>query len=179
MELAFWIAVSLLLYAYIGYPLLLAVLERLFAKEVRTGEDLPTVSLIIAAYNEEKIIEAKLENSLDLDYPREKLEIVVASESTDKTDEIVQQFAERGVKLFHFTRRGKAAMLFSSVPQLLGDIVVFSDANAMYSKDAIRKLVRNFADSRVGCVSGQLKYVQASNSQNANEGLYWRYEMFV
>ena len=179
MALIFWISVALLVYSYIGYPLLLILLAPFLGKRVSKSDFKPSVSLVIAAYNEEQIIAAKIENSLGLDYPREKLEIVIASESTDKTDAIVEAYRGRGVKLLHYSRRGKPAMLFATVPELHGEILVFSDANAMYENDAITKLVRNFADSRIGCVSGQLKYRDSLQSAGANESLYWRYEMWV
>jgi cellulose synthase/poly-beta-1,6-N-acetylglucosamine synthase-like glycosyltransferase len=184
-EGVFFLSVFFVFYPYLGYPLVLYMLSSVFGRDVAKGElpegSLPSVSLIISAYNEEDVIEAKLRNSLELDYPGEKLEIIVASESDDRTNLIAGRYAPRGVKLFSFTgRRGKASTLFRTVPNAKGEIVVFSDANGMYEKDAIRKLVRNFADGRVGCVSGLLRYENPEGvSVGKGEGLYWRYEMMV
>lgn len=177
MDVLFWLSAFLVLYPYLGYPLVLLVLGWFQGKTVGRGEDWPSVTLLIAAYNEAQVIGEKLENSLALDYPRGKLEIVVASESSDRTNEIVEGYRARGVKLYAFSqRRGKAALLYSTVPLAQGEIVVFSDANALYDSDAVKKLVRNFADPRLGCVSGQLTYVNTSTGAAASEALYWRYE---
>jgi cellulose synthase/poly-beta-1,6-N-acetylglucosamine synthase-like glycosyltransferase len=135
--------------------------------------------MIISAYNEQNVIADKLNNSLSLDYPSDKLEIIVASESTDQTNQIIRQFTGKQIVLDAFgNRQGKAATLFRTVPQAKGEIIVFSDANAMYEPDAIRKLVRNFGDRRIGCVSGQLRYFNPNDSSTGSgEGLYWNYEM--
>jgi cellulose synthase/poly-beta-1,6-N-acetylglucosamine synthase-like glycosyltransferase len=132
------------------------------------------VSLLIAAYNEQQVIEAKLMNSLELDYPSDLLEIAVASESTDRTNEMISALTPR-VKLFAYTRRGKASMLFHTVPQLTGDIVIFSDANAFYERDAVKRIVQHFANPHIGCVSGKLVYTPHSKS-SGSESAYWRYE---
>lgn len=181
MELLFWASVGLIVYAYLGYPLVLWGWGKVRGKTPQRSEVTPKVTLLIAAYNEEAVIAEKIENSLALDYPHEQLEIVVASESTDNTNAIVKRFAARGVKLRAYApRRGKAATLCSTVPQVEGEIVVFSDANALYHRDALRKLVGPFADPRIGCVSGRLEYVsRAADSAAASESLYWRYEMCV
>lgn len=181
MEIVFWPAVFLIVYSYFGYPIILIILGLRKGEKVSKREITPTVSLLILTYNEEGIIREKIENSLNLDYPQDKLEVVVASESTDRTDEIVREYAERGVILYSFKKReGKQVTIYRVMPLLKGEIVVFSDANALYQRNAIRKLVRNFNDPGVGCVSGQLKYV---NSQEASigktEGLYWKYEVFI
>lgn len=168
-----------MLFVHLGYPLTLWLLGKIRGRVVQRRDLTPKVTLLIAAYNEEDIIAKKLENSLALDYPREQLEIVVASESSDNTNAIVGQFASRGVKLRVFARRGKSAMLYACAPQAQGEILVFSDANAMYQADAIRKLVRNFADERIGCVSGRLEYIESATSSAAgNESNYWRFEVW-
>jgi len=156
----FWLFSGLFLYTYLGYPVLLAsiglIRENRNVKEPIT----PGLTLIISAYNEGEIIEKKIQNSLALDYPREKLEIVVVSDaSSDKTEEIAKRYKEVGV----LTRRvegrvGKTACLNVVVPEVRGEIVVFSDANSMFPEQAVRKLVQNFADSMVGCVTGYTKY---------------------
>jgi len=181
MTILFWASAGLMLFVYLGYPLTLWLLGKIRGRVAQRRDLTPKVTLVIAAYNEEDTIAEKLENSLALDYPREQLEIVVASESSDNTNAIVGQFASRGIKLRAFTalRRGKASTLYACVPQAQGKIVVFSDANAMYQADAIRKLVRNFADPRIGCVSGRLEYVESATSCAAgNESRYWRYEVW-
>lgn len=177
----FILSLSLLFYVFFGYPLALYFLSWFLRKEPQKSEALPTVSLIISAYNEQDIIADKLKNTLHLNYPSDKLEVIIASESTDKTNEIVGQFADKGFKLQSFEdRAGKAATLFRTVPHAHGEILIFSDANAMYEADAIQKLVRNFADKRIGCVSGQLQYDNLHGTGvGMGEGFYWKYEMLI
>lgn len=180
-EALFWLSLALVLYPYLGYPFLLALLGLVWGKSpARDEHHEPRVTLLISAYNEEEVIAEKLENSLRLDYPREKLEIVVASESTDRTNEIVAGYCSRGVKLHAFSqRRGKSALLHATVPLACSAIVVFSDANALYDPSALKKLVRNFADPRVGCVSGELVYEPGSGAAALSESLYWKYEQWL
>jgi cellulose synthase/poly-beta-1,6-N-acetylglucosamine synthase-like glycosyltransferase len=176
----FWILSGAIVYTYFGYPLVLHFAAKVYKKEIKKKDIYPSVSLIIAAYNEEKSIEDKIKNSLDLDYPQEKLEIIVASDcSTDKTNEIVKQFSSYNVKLsVSKERRGKTAGRNMVVPVAKGEIIILSDATGIYERDVIKKLVRNFYDDRVGCVGGILKYVNHTNSMvGSGEGLYWRYEM--
>jgi len=181
LEISFWLMVFLVFYSYFGYPIILMILGLRKGKKVSKGEIIPTVSLLILAYNEERIIREKIENSLNLDYPRSKLEIVVASESTDRTNGIVKKYADQGIVLHSFKRReGKQATIYRVIPLLKGEIVIFSDANALYRKDAIKELVRNFSDSTIGCVCGKLEYVNPERvSIGETEGLYWRYEIFI
>ena len=125
-----WASLALLVWTHVGYPLLAAVVARLFPRPVHAGDGLPTVALVIAAYNEEDVIEAKLENALALDYPRERLRIIVASDaSSDRTDEIVRGFADRGVELSVCPRGGKVNAQNVTVRGLDSDILAFSDAN--------------------------------------------------
>ena len=181
MEYLFWTSVFLILYPYVGYPLLLQLLSHMWGKSPQHEEGTAQVTLLISAYNEEAVIADKIENSLALDYPSERLEIVVASESDDRTNEIVGKYAARGVRLRAFScRQGKAATLYATVPQAQGEIIVFSDANVFYDRDALRKLVRNFADPRIGCVSGRHEYVEyGAQSAGASETVYWRFETWV
>jgi len=181
MEIIFWLLVSLILYCYLGYPLILIILGLLFGKEIKKEEITPHVSLLIPVYNEEKIIQKKIENSLELNYPKEKLEIVVASESDDRTNEIVKEYENRGVKLIEFAgREGKQYTIYRTTPNCQGGIIVLTDANGMFKKDALKKLVRNFADPKIGCVSGELKYINPQKkSIGENEGIYWKYEVFI
>jgi len=168
----------------VGYPIFLTLAGLLIHRRWRRDDTAePTVSLIVSAYNEEKIIAQKLENTLALDYPRGRLEIIVASDgSTDHTDEITQSFSNRGVLLRRFPRIGKTGVQNEVVRTAKGEILVFSDANAFYRPDAIRKLVRNFADPEVACVSGQLVYKvdreDAGSCENC-ERRYWDYEKFM
>src|SRR5690606_32926176 len=152
---------------YAGYPVLLWLIVRLRGpRQVRHGEALPRVSFIISAYNEEGVIREKLENALAIDYPGDRLEIIVISDaSSDGTDAIVREYAARGVRFARQTeRRGKTAGHNAAVPHVSGEIVVFSDANAMYARDALRMLVRNFADPEIGCVTGEAKYLESRQS---------------
>ena len=178
MLIVFLICFSLLVYPFLGYPVVLWVLSLLVRKSAQKHDICPTVSIIISAYNEQSTMAEKMQNTLDLDYPKEKLQIIVASESTDKTNEIVNSYQQQQILLFAYEgREGKAATLYKTVPHAKGEIVVFSDTNAMYEKDAIKKLVRNFSDERIGCVSGQLKYSNPDNtSVGSGEGFYWRHE---
>jgi cellulose synthase/poly-beta-1,6-N-acetylglucosamine synthase-like glycosyltransferase len=180
-EALFWLALVILAYHYLGYPLLLIALGLGKKEELRCADITPCVSLIISAYNEEAVIRQKLDNSLALDYPRDQLEIIVASDgSTDCTPAIVRDYAD-AVTLYHYPqRRGKNAALNDTVPHVRGDILVFTDANGMYRKDALRLLVRHFADPRVGCVCGELIYRNPTGNPVA-EGYnhYWRYDQWL
>ena len=183
METIFWVSFGVLLYVFAGYPLVLrAIVWVRGARAVRRGPALPRVSMIISAYNEAATIAEKLRNTLALDYPRELLEVVVVSDaSEDGTDEIVRGFADQGVRLHRQAERGgKTAGLNAAVPTLAGDVVVFSDANAMYQPDALRMLVRNFSDPAVGCVTGEARYKQhVATAAEAGEMAYWDYEIHI
>jgi cellulose synthase/poly-beta-1,6-N-acetylglucosamine synthase-like glycosyltransferase len=179
MEVIFWLLAAVVVYVYAGYPLLLVVLSALGARRpVRKAETEPSVTLIVSAFNEAAVIAEKIRNSLALDYPREKIEIVVISDASDDgTDEIVGQFAAQGVRLLRMNDRGgKTLGLNAGVRSAKGEIVVFSDANAMYLPDAIRKMARNFADPQVGAVVGESTYADAEGGAQKSESLYWKYE---
>jgi cellulose synthase/poly-beta-1,6-N-acetylglucosamine synthase-like glycosyltransferase len=181
-EPLFWMSFAALVYTYVGYPLLLAVLSRLRPRAIRRAEHTPVVSVIITAYNEERDLAAKLENTLALDYPAEKLEIIVASDcSTDGTDQIAAAYAGRGIRLHRQPERlGKTAAQNAAVALARGEILVFSDATSHYRPDVLRALVPNFADPIVGCVAGQLVYVDPART-NVGRGSrsYWGYETFL
>jgi len=184
MILVFLAAAALLAHAYVGYPFSLLVLRPLLGRRSRhqTGDALPSVTLVISAYNEERVMRQKIENTLVLDYPRPLLHVVVVSDgSTDATEAIVAGFAERGIELRAFTgRRGKVACLNEVVPRLATDLVIMSDANSMYCPDGLRHLVRHFADPRVGCVCGELLYVNPmSLASGEGERIYWGYERAI
>src|SRR5262249_30096749 len=151
-------------YVYAGYPLLLAIAARLGSPTRRRDGYCPSLSLIIAAHNEEGVIRSKIENSLALDYPREQLQIVVASDgSDDQTNAIVREYADAGVVLHEIRPRGgKTRAIDLTVPDTCGEILVLSDANTMYRPDALRRLVRHFADSSVGAVTGDVRLVESA-----------------
>ncbi len=178
-QLLFWISVALTAYTYFLFPALVHLLARLWPRPVRKRDITPQVSLIIAAYNEEKVIREKLRNTLALDYPREQLEILVAAHgSTDATVAIAREFEAEGVRVLHRAEReGKTAALNRAVAEASGEILMFSDANTVYPADCLRKLVRNFADPEVGGVSGRkLVLEDAQREASAGETAYWSYE---
>jgi cellulose synthase/poly-beta-1,6-N-acetylglucosamine synthase-like glycosyltransferase len=182
--IVFWTCLALVSYAYVGYPLLVwglsRVLHRPVVPQAEDDADLPAVSLLIAAYNEEAVIEDRLRNALAMDYPPAKLEIVVSSDgSTDRTAELVRRSAGSRVRLLDYThRRGKAAVLNASVPELRGEIILFSDANTEIEAEAARKLVRWFGDPGVGAVCGRLVLTDSRTGKNV-DSLYWMYETFL
>jgi biofilm PGA synthesis N-glycosyltransferase PgaC len=174
--------IAIVLYAYAGYPAVLWILGLFRGKRIHRDESYcPRVVFIISVHNEERIIREKIENSLALDYPKDKLRIIVASDgSIDATNDIVREYENRGVILKAFERReGKSATLNRAVLGLGGDVLVFSDANAFYCEDAIRKLVRNMADEEIGCVVGKLVYLSNHSYVGKGESLYWRYESLL
>ena len=183
-EIVFWFCAALLAYVYIGYPLLVGILAKLFPQPAGSpdGEE-PSVSIIISAYNEAPVLAAKIENSLALEFPAEHLEVIVVSDcSDDGTDEIVRNCAGQGVRLVRQNQRlGKSAALNYAVPQARGSLLVFSDANALYQPDAIRHLVRHFSDPKVGYVVGNARYYKKSieSASAESEGLYWKLETYL
>lgn len=175
----FWAAIALVLYTYLLFPLLLLLRGLIWRQRYHSAPITPSVSLIIAAYNEANNIGAKLDNALAMDYPRDRLEVLVASDgSNDGTNTIVQEYATRGVRLLALPRQGKAAALNTAVMQAQGEILVFSDANSMYVPDAIHALARPFADPKVGGVAGNQCYRKKNNSRvtNAGEHSYWNFD---
>jgi len=179
-EIIFLGTLLVLGYHYVGYPITLALIAGWRrAQPIRPGGVTPTVTLIISAYNEEEVLRSKLENVLALDYPRDRLEIIVASDgSTDATAAIARELAPRGVLLHHYdTNRGKNAVLNDTVPRARGALIVFTDANGMYRPDALRKLVAYFDSPSVGCVCGELIYLNYSDNAIAEGyGTYWRFD---
>lgn len=161
----------LLLASYVGYPFILALTPK---KKFNYDHGyLPSVALIVVAYNEAEIIEKKIKNSLSLDYPKEKLDIMVVNDgSEDMTGEKAKKYEE--VTVMNLPHAGKTIAQNSAVKQTTQSILIFSDANTMYDKGAVRKLVRWFADPKVGCVCGEIQY-----TINSPENLYWKYEVFI
>ncbi len=176
----FWFSAVALVYVYVGYPLLVYLFAKIFPKPVKRGEFEPKVTVLITAYNEENAIRAKLENTLKIEYPVGKLEILVASDgSNDATERIAAGFP--GVRVFRQEgRKGKTFTQNRAVEQATGEIILFSDATTEYQSGVLRELLPNFADESVGCVAGKLVYVDDSRS-NVGKGArsYWNYETFL
>ena len=180
--LMFWIALAVLIYVYFGYPLLLWALRSLLgARPIAAGDSEPTVTLVISAFNEAEVISEKIRNSIELDYPRSKLQVMVVSDASDDgTDDIARSFAADGVVLLRMDERGgKTVGLNAAAEAASGEILVFSDANAMYRQDAVRMLVRNFNDEAVGAVVGESTYAESANDAERSESTYWRYETAI
>jgi cellulose synthase/poly-beta-1,6-N-acetylglucosamine synthase-like glycosyltransferase len=180
----FWLSVAFAWYAYVGYPLVLWLLARWFGRRRQApapaDSELPTLTLLIAAYNEQAEIGRRIQSALQMDYPADKLEIVVASDgSTDATPAIVRRFASRGVRLLHYPRRrGKAAVLNSAFEEVKGQVVLLSDANTYIDPDAPRRIARWFQDPGVGVVCGRLVLTDPVSGGNV-DSLYWKYETFL
>jgi len=169
LEWVFWSLLFLGLYPYVIYPLLVIALGKLIERRVAASDDyLPRVTVITAAYNEARHIAATVRNKLEQDYPAHLIDVIVVSdESTDGTDEIVTRIAEADSRvrlLRQVPRQGKTAGLNLAMAQARGEIIVFSDANSIYRADTVRRLVRNFADERVGYVTGRMLYVNPDGS---------------
>ena len=182
MEVVFWLSVAAVGYAYVGYPLLLSLLSKIAPKPVKSKQWTPSVSVIIAAYNEERDLAEKLENTLALDYPEAQLEIIVTSDcSSDRTDEIARSYASRGVRLHRQEERhGKTAAQNAAVEKARGEIIVFSDATTHYRPDVLRLMMPAFADESVGCVTGRVIYQDEKDSSvGAGTQSYWNYEFFL
>lgn len=183
-EVIFWLSLFLISFAYFINPMIIWLFSRFFGqKPIRpavSDDHLPAVSLLIVARDEEKDIRERIENALALDYPSDKLEIVIASDgSTDRTASIVGSYANRGVKLFEFeVNRGKAPVLNEVIPQLKGEVVLFSDANTSNERASAKRLAAWFQDSKVGAVCGRLNLKDPETGKNV-DGLYWKYETFL
>jgi len=181
-EIVFWTSIFLIFYTYAGYSLLVVALSRFFNNTVGKKDITPKVTFLITAYNEEKNIAQKLENTLSLDYPKSKLEILVASDgSTDRTEEIVKGFADRGVRLLRVEGRvGKTATQNAAIKAATGEIVIFSDTTTTYEKNNIRNIVRNYADPAVGAVSGRYEYFNPTGAAiGTGNILFWKYENLI
>jgi cellulose synthase/poly-beta-1,6-N-acetylglucosamine synthase-like glycosyltransferase len=179
-KILFWVSLAALVWTHVGYALATALAARMRRRRVDAREIEPSVSVVVAAHNESDVIERRVRNLLDLDYPRERIEVVVASDaSTDGTDEVVERLAaeDARVKLVRCERGGKVAAQNRGVGESTGEIVAFSDANALWQRDALRKLVRSFADPAVGYVTGRASYEAADGTNR--EGAYWRFELWL
>ncbi|MBL4763661.1 MAG: glycosyltransferase family 2 protein [Colwellia sp.] len=173
---------AVIVYVYIGYPIVLKILTLITPKRVVLLDEhfIPEVSLLISCYNEVDVIEEKIQNSLAIDYPKDKITIIIISDgSDDGTDEVAKNYSSQGIKLIRQEGRlGKTSAINLAMEQVTSDIVVFSDANAMYKPNAINKLVRNFVDEKVGYVVGAALYTDGKTSASAaSEDIYWKYEL--
>jgi len=172
----------MIFYVYLGYPLAAAVLSIFRDKKVKKAPIEPAVTILIAAYNEEENIEATIRNKLELEYPKDKLEIIVISDgSTDRTDQIMREYEGDQVRLIRQEpRAGKTSALNLAVPQAKGEIIAFSDANSIWAKDALVRLVSNFADPTVGYVTGKMIYTNPDGTP-IGDGCtaYMKYENFL
>jgi cellulose synthase/poly-beta-1,6-N-acetylglucosamine synthase-like glycosyltransferase len=172
-KVLFWGSLGALAWTHAGYPAAASLAARLRPRPARRGDELPSVTVIVAAHDEDSVIERRIENLRQLDYPADRIELVVASdESTDRTDELA---SAAGARVVRNARGGKVSAQNKAVRETSGDVLAFSDANATWAPDALRKLVRNFADPDVAYVCGRLSLQDAEGSNK--EGAYWRYEL--
>jgi len=179
-KIVFWASLGLLVWTHLGYPLAAALAARIRRRRVASSAIEPSVSVIVAAHNEADVIERRVRNLLELDYPADRIEVLVASDaSTDGMDELVSAAAEKEprIRLLACPRGGKLAAMNRAVPETDTEIVAFTDANATWEPDALRKLVRNFADPDVAYVCGQVRFQREDGTNK--EGLYWRYELWL
>jgi poly-beta-1,6-N-acetyl-D-glucosamine synthase len=176
--LIFVFSVLLLTYIYVGYPVLIVLMAKFLRNPVKKKAITPSVTIIIPTFNEEEVIREKLENTLQLDYPRDRLQILVCDDaSNDHTAEIVRSFAVEGVELSEAAARsGKVGGLNRALDLAAGEIFIIADADILPSPDAVRELVANFGDETVGCVVAQTKMASAGGGTGESSGLYWRYE---
>jgi cellulose synthase/poly-beta-1,6-N-acetylglucosamine synthase-like glycosyltransferase len=177
--LLFWGSVAIIIYTYFGFSLLLAFRAIFRKRPVLKGSDTPSVSVIIAAHNEAGMITQKLDNVFSLDYPRENLEVIVASDgSVDETNNLVAGYGAPQLRLLVLPRLGKNHALNAGVAQAQGEILVFTDADTIMAPDALRKLVAPFSDPKVGGVGGDYRYT-TNVIEGEGERTYWNYERFL
>lgn len=182
MVILFWTSLLLILYTYVGYPLLIALLQRLVPRTVSKQTIHPFVSVVIAVHNGESSIERRLQNLLAQNYPHEQLEIIVVSDgSSDRSVECANACSSELVSVYALEKNdGKAVALNYGITKVKGELIVFTDARQEFQADAISKLVANFADGSVGCVSGELHFLEDPESKiEAEMGAYWKYEKFI
>jgi poly-beta-1,6-N-acetyl-D-glucosamine synthase len=185
LQIVFWLAVLLILQTYVGYPVGI-YLKSEGRKEDESGEELsdselPSITVLIPAHNEEQWIARKIENVLAFEYPRDRLQVLVASDGcTDQTVPIAEQYADRGVHIHHNPyRSGKSALLNRVVPTVGGEIVLATDVTAMLPPETLQLLARHFRDPKVGCVTGPRVCLPTDSAASEGEGLYWRYEAWI
>lgn len=184
MKIIFIFFLLIVFYVYGGYCLVLWILNFLMRKKdnLNKGEVYPTVTLFIPVYNEEKVIRKKIENALALGYPKDKIEIIVASDgSDDETAFIAKEYEKEGIIFYKGEeRKGKNFIINDLIPKTNGEIIVFTDANSFYKQDSIKNLVKNFQDAKAGCICGKLLYTDDTGSLVAKgESLYFKYESIL
>lgn len=186
MIITFWIALFIVVYTFVGYGFLLFFLvkiKRLFVKKRVFNQEfeLPSVTILVAAYNEADIIEAKIQNTLDLDYPKHKLQIIFITDgSSDDTPEKIKPYSE--IRLMHENiRTGKMAAIKRAIPEVTNDIIVFTDANTFLNQIAIKQLVKHYQNEKVGAVAGEKRIMveELADASSAGEGFYWKYESYL
>ena len=193
--LVFWLSIAAVTYNYVGYPLLLFVLStclqaksdflyllcRRSRRRPLASDEIPQVAVLISAYNEETVIEAKVRNCMEIDYPTDRIEFLIGLDApTDSTANLLSRLTSDRLQVFHFSpRRGKLAVLCDLAQKTSAEILVLTDANTLLDRNSIRSLARHFADARVGAVSGEEIRVAAPGSEQSAEGLYWQYESAV
>ncbi|MCX2449844.1 glycosyltransferase family 2 protein [Pedobacter sp. PLR] len=186
MIILFWISIFLIVYTFVGYGFvlyLLLKLKSLFVKpfSFKKGEDLPTVTLLVAAYNEAELIEEKIKNTLALNYPKDKIQFIFTTDgSSDSTPDQVRKYPE--ITLLHIeAREGKMAAIKRAIPAIKGEITVFTDANTFLNKDAVLELVKHYQNPKVGAVAGEKRILvpETADASSAGEGFYWKYESLL
>jgi biofilm PGA synthesis N-glycosyltransferase PgaC len=177
----FWLSVFCILYTYFGYPILITILAKSHPPSPLYDARSLFVTLLIAAYNEEIVIEEKIKNCLAIDYPKDRFQILIVTDgSSDQTPELVKKYTREGVELLHQPeRRGKMAAINRAMPFVRGEVVVFSDANNYYRSDTIKKLLAPFGNPEIGAASGAKVIDEGDGNLGASEGLYWKYESFI
>ncbi len=184
LEILFWTGLFIVGFTYLGYGLLVAILLKIKGKKIPPIKDLPeeqlpTVTLLIAAYNEADILMDKITNCLALDYPADKLDILFVTDGSSDGSELLLQ-RQTGIRVLHHPdRKGKIAAIKRSMPQVDSEIIVFTDANTFLNTSAIRRLTRDFQDPTVGAVAGEKRVISQGDASSGGEGLYWRYESFL
>lgn len=182
MELIYWLLLFILFYVWIGYFLLLSILSRLKPYKLIKKDFYPYVSILLTVHNEEQVIEKRIKNLIEVDYPEHLLEFVVASDgSIDKTNSIVLAMTEKDnrIKLFKTEGGGKSYTQNKCIIHTKGDVIVLTDAKTIFNKYSIKNLTRNFADKNVGCISGRIELLTDNNSVSESQGFYWKYEMIL
>lgn len=178
--LLIFVSAGTLFYTHVFYTLINATACLLLRPAIRSGDKLPSVSLIIPAYNEERVIVAKLQNALKINYPHDLLEIIVASDgSTDRTVDLASNFISDGVKILELEPHGKASAINSAVTQSRGEVLCLCDANVLFHPDALKNMVRHFSDPQIGAVSGNVRLASEQSDFEAGETTYYRFERLI
>lgn len=178
-EVLFWIIFTLICLHYVLFGALVSLVALVFKKKHKIADITPSVSFIVAGYNEARIIGEKIASDLQMDYPKEKLEYIVVSDgSSDDTPKIAESFSDQGViSLYQPQRQGKTAALNRAIALAKGEIIIFSDANSFFRPDAVRKLVRHFSDESIGGVCGRKSILKHEDRKGSlGDRLYWQYE---